>query len=144
MAFYGKVKNTYHTQKSPPWWSTKEGPSYINSSGRPKDGAIIKQDTRVSSVFLVQIGLSKFHRKCECVTGFRHFSVSACIGSGSDEADFPHSSPHTAVLHTGSLKGADNTRVFWLLLSGAGTASAMSQQQPLHPQRVSSLGWERT
>lgn len=43
-------------------------------------------------------------------------------------ANFPPSSPHSGVLCICSYKGVPNTRVFWLQLSGAHTASRLSDQ----------------
>lgn len=78
MAFSRKVKKAYHTQKNMPFWLVEEGLSYININEKPKDGATIYQDASVSSVFHVQVGLRNFHKKCECVTGYRYFYLCMC------------------------------------------------------------------
>lgn len=114
MTFSRKVQNTYHTQKK--YCSVKEGPSYSNISGKLKDGATIKQDILS---FSCSSSLSKFHKKCGFVPGYKHFSICAWIVSDWEEANFLHSSPHPAVLHIGSWKGFDNTLVFWIPLSSA-------------------------
>lgn len=61
-----------------------------------------------------------------------------CIGSGW--GPFSHSSPQNAMQCPGTWKGADNPPMFWLLLSSAGTASALSLTFLLPPLR----GWEWT
>lgn len=47
---------------------------------------------------------------------------------------FSLSSPHSAVVCTGTMKDVDNTPVLWLLLGSAGTASALSLNI-LHPSK---------
>lgn len=56
------------------------------------------------------------------------------LGLAGMEGNFPHSSPHSAVLRSCSWKGVDNTPVFWLLPSSAPTARRLSLQPPPPPQ----------
>lgn len=61
-----------------------------------------------------------------------------CIGSDWD--NFHHSNPHNAVLYVGGCKGVDNTPEFWVMLSIASTASALSlQHSSLPPPSISRL-----
>lgn len=52
----------------------------------------------------------------------------------------PHSSPDSALLCAGGWEGVDNTPVLWVLLSSAGTATALSSI----PHSPVGWSWERT
>lgn len=60
---------------------------------------------------------------------WKDFTVTnSCIQSGWDGINFPHSSPYSAVLCSGSWKDVDKTPIFWLPSSSAGTPSALTFQ----------------